>query len=516
MEDFDSLLHAVEQENQGKTPIRFPDQRREAQYNESQPAIHELTQAFVDAGIPIQVNSAFRTREEQARINPSVPNSYHPLGLALDIHPLPEYKTKMQEIAASKGFELIDESQKKNHYHFEPHQGSKIGGQTAATTSESFDSLLAQVESEQPSIGPVETNPEVATIGPAGGPGKEYIPPPVTWQDKVRAVGHGVTGFYQDLNQAAAGQPGVLGMPVPELTEEGERAKHAQEVAAKRAPGWNLGGTLLSSLIPLNPVATLGGVAGKPIKQVGEKGGQAIGNMYARQPLSSEVGAVIAEQTPSLTKGAVKAAAQKGVDKGQGLINQALKEHPQTFLSIKKIANDPELLQQAVKFENAGESSIAIKMFNKLVKLSNKPKLSGAEADELRKTFGELSFNPNKEPKNTAIAKFNKKIWMKIRNEMSDLFGVDYDKGLQLQDKNLGVVKAMSRLEKTPPPRGLGLLARGAAASFTGGLSELPNYAPTATSLAFLMNRGGKVGSAVAPAGSTFLASLLPKNKKQK
>ena len=97
----------------------------------AQITVNVLNAVFGSFPGKFKFNSGYRSPSRNAAVG-GVSDSYHPKALAGDFSPLdgnyPKYKAPVAAIVARFGFELIDESKKKDaaHFHIEPAPGATI------------------------------------------------------------------------------------------------------------------------------------------------------------------------------------------------------------------------------------------------------------------------------------------------------------------------------------------------------------------------------------------------------
>lgn len=302
------------------------------------------------------------------------------------------------------------------------------------------------------------------------------------------------------------------------FTETATQAQPQVSQAITQAPGYNLGGEIGVGFVPGNPLTALPGMVLAPaIAKAGQgvKGiGSGIANIFARQPMTSEVGATIASKAPRMTVAGIKKAAEADITSGQAMIDKVLKTNPDFKLGLREIAQDPDLYQMAIKYEQAGEKAVAKRMLNKLADFEQ-TKLDATDANELRKTLWELSkYTTKGDIGSGAMAQFNNALGQKVRERLVSELGSNYELALAKQSKNIPVAKAMEKIEESRPTW-LNTSLRGVAAALTKGLSEVPMHAATATPVASALYQTGRGVEGMSPYLGQILSALGLTNLKK-
>jgi transglycosylase-like protein with SLT domain len=301
--------------------------------------------------------------------------------------------------------------------------------------------------------------------------------------------------------------------PSSSLQQEGSPMLAQQEASrqagAEQYPTTVKVGEAAKSFIPGTPENLVGRLIAPLLQMPLQAGGKLIGNLFAKTKLTSDVGETIAgKMIPALTRTGVAKQAEKGIEIGVKMKNAALAANPDVKIALNDLANDKQLWDKILALKTPEEQAAAKKMLNQFAYVSGQKNLSGAETDQLREQLWKLGkYNKiSGTPSDAEAASFNRMLAYRVKEKMVSIFGKDYEQALNQQSLFLPVKAAMERTAGKVP----GLVSaagRGGAAYFTHGLSELPNWAPSATLLSQLLYRGAPYA---ALAGRSAAAMSLP------
>lgn len=304
----------------------------------------------------------------------------------------------------------------------------------------------------------------------------------LTGQPSEVSPGYTLSEGMTDLAQQPIAQQAnevlrsLLGDP-RSFKETAEAANPQVSSAVQKNPGLETASEIATGFLPGNPLTAAPGMILAPvIAKVGtglKKSGQAIANILLGKPISHAAGETVAAGAPRLTVKGIEKASEKAVQKGEKMIGKELAKNPQLKVGLRDIAQDPDLLNMAIKYEQAGETATATKMLKKLADFETK-KLDVADANELRQTLWKLSkFTSKDTPGSGIMSQFNKELGTKVREKLISLLGPKYEEALVLEARNMPVIKATKSLSQATNINPLKSLMKGTALTSTPVASSL-------------------------------------------
>lgn len=288
--------------------------------------------------------------------------------------------------------------------------------------------------------------------------------------------------------------------------EAAQAANPQVSSAVQQNPGLETASEIATGFLPGNPLTAAPGMVLAPaIAKAGsglKKAGQAIANVLLGKPLSHVAGETVAAGIPRLSTKGIEKASEKAVQKGEQMIGRELAKNPKLKVGLRDIAQDPDLLNMAIRYEQAGEKATATKMLKKLADFETK-NLDVADANELRQTLWKLSkFTRKDTPGSGIMSQFNKELGTKVREKLISLLGPKYEEALVLEAKNMPVIKATKSLSQATNINPLKNLMRGTAL--------------TSTPIASLLYQTGRGVEAISPQIGQILTLLGLDNLKNK